>query len=326
MNWKIKTGIAGIIILLIAVLIFIIKVQRDTIDRLKVIETSVVESKDIGNGIIRAQSSYVTKSDLERMLRDQGLSIEAIRKDLSVFDAEVKGVHTVTVVTPGYSGKNIETTTQTPNPNPPTPDQPLTDPNGYFSNQQWLSLTEPFGDGTGVPFGSVGFSAWQEKPWSLEILPRKYNSTTVLGLDENGRHYAYSVFQIEVDGKTYRVPIDQASLVEEYPSPKLSFNPRLYLAIDGGIIANPPMHTEIAPSIGLSLFSYGQTKTSPQWSILTVGIGYATQQKSPVAIVSPINYNIGKNLPLIDNLHIGPSISVDVKGNVGLYLGARVAF
>jgi hypothetical protein len=177
-----------------------------------------------------------------------------------------------------------------------------------------------------VPFGKVGFSAWQQNPWSLEVLPREYSSVTVLGQNEDGRHYAYSRFQITTDGKTHTIPITDARIVEEYPSPKFRFNPRLYLGVDGGLIANPPGHAEVMPNIGLSFFSYGRTKTSPTWSFLTVGVGYATQTQAPVLMVAPVNYNVAKHIPFMDNLHLGPSVSVDVDSNVGLYLGGRVGF
>lgn len=325
MDWKAKTGIVGAVLLIIAVLVFIVKIQYDTIERLKSVETSVVESKDIGNGIVRAQSSYVTRADLERILREQNISLNDIKKDLSKLGADVRAVQNVTVVTPGYHGTNIPTTTIVPNPNPPTdPNQPLTDKYNYLSNQQWLNLTEPFDGNTTVPFGRAGFSAWEQNPWSVEVLPRRYGSTTVLGEDENGRHYAYSRFQIEVDGKTYTVPVTESKIVEEYPSAKFSFNPRVYLGIDAGAIANPPASAELTPNVGLSFFSYGRTKVSPDFSFLTLGVGYATQRQTPVVILAPINYNIGKPIPLIDNLHVGPSVSVDVSGNVGLYLGLRV--
>ncbi len=333
MDWKTKTGIAGAILLVIAVLIFIVKVQYDTIERLKAIETSVVESKDIGDGIVRAQSSYVTKADLERLLKEQGMNIDAIRKDLRKLGADVQGVNYVNITTPGYSGTDKSSSYTKPKPkpdptnptNPTDPKQPLTDPNGYFTNQQWFTLTEPFNGGTMVPFGQVGFSAWKDKPWSIEVFPRAYSSTTVLGEDESGRHYAYSKFEIETDGKKYTIPITNARIVEEYPTAKFSFNPRIYLGIDGGMITNSPAHAELTPNVGLSFFSYGQTKVSPQWSFLTLGLGYATQQQAPVLILSPINYNVGKNLPLVDNLHVGPSVSIDADRNLGLYLGVRVA-
>jgi hypothetical protein len=293
---------------------------------LKFIETSVVESKQLSDGVVRAQSNYVTKADMERLIKDQGLDLAEIKKDLQKLGADVVAINTVKVITPGFFGNNIPTTTTTPNPDPPQPGQPVLDQFGYLQATQWLTLTEPFEDGTKVSFGKAGFSAWQQNPWSLEVLPREYSSVTVLGQNEDGRHYAYSRFQITVDGKTYTVPIAEPQIVEEHPKPKFHFNPRLYLSVDGGVVVNPPTHAEITPNLGLSFFSYGQTKTSPTWSFLTVGVGYATQTKAPVVVIAPVSYNIAKHIPFMDNLHIGPSVSVDFEANVGLYFGARVGF
>lgn len=325
LNWKTKTGIFAVILLILALLAFVIKVQHDTIERLKYIETSVVQSKKIGDDIVRAQSSYVTKKDLERAIKDQGLDLKAIKKDLGILGADVKGLNTITVITPGYNGNNIPSTgTGNQNPNPPGPND--LDKFGYFKTAQKLRLTEPFGSGKEVPFGEAGFSAWQEKPWDLTVFPREYRSETVLGQDRDGRHYAYSRFQIEVDGKKYIVPIAEAKLIEEYPSPAFSFNPRMYLGIDFGAIANPPTHAELSPSIGLSFFSYGKTKVSPDFSFLYFGFGYATQHKAPIILLSPVNYNVAKPIPFMDNFHVGPAISIDVDGNIGLYVGGKVAF
>lgn len=327
MTWQGKAIAAGVLLILIAVLIFIVKVQYDTIDRLKHIETSVVESKELSNQVLRAQSNYATDKDLKTLMEKQGFDIGELKKDLRKLGGQVQGVHTVQVVTPGFVGTDLKTTeTGEENPSPPKPGEPLEDKYGYFDKTQWYHLNEPFEDQTAVPIGKVGFSAWKEKPWSVEVLPRKYGSTTVLGQDEEGRHYAYSKFTIEVDGKTYKIPIDESQIVEKYPTAKFHFNPRLYLGIDGGFVFTPPLHGEVIPNIGLSFFSYGKTKVSPDFSFLTLGVGYAMQAQTLVFILAPVNYNIGKPIPLIDNLHIGPAISLDINGDLGLYLGARVAF
>ena len=324
MDWKTKIGIAGSVLLISGALAFVIKTQNDTIQRLRAIETSIVQSKDIGDGIVRAQSTYVTKKDLEKILADQGYDIKEMRKDLRLLGADVKGISTIKVSTPGYSGHNIPSTEVTPNPNPPDTNTPVQD-FGYLSGTQWLELTEPFEDGKVLPFGKAGFSAWQAKPWDLSVYPREYQATTVLTQDAQGRHYAYSRFQISVQGKTYTIPIEDAKIIEEFPSPKFHFNPRLYMGVDIGGVTSP-LTPEVTPNLGLSFFSYGRTKIAPEWSFGTVGIGYATQTQVPVILVAPVNYNIGTKLPLIENLHIGPSISLDVQGNLGIYIGTRVGF
>jgi hypothetical protein len=322
-DWKSKTIVAGSVVLIISVMGYIIKIQHDTVERLKFIETSVVESKNIGKGIVREQASYVTKKDLESMVKDQGMDLSAIKKDLDVLGANVNGISTVKIVTQGYRAENIPSTNTTPRDPATVKGDSTPDPNGYQSATQWLTLSEPIGSEK-VPFGKVGFSAWEPKPWSEEITPRVYNSTTVLGKNEDGRTYAYTKFTIEVDGKKYTIPITEAKIAEEYPTASFHFSPRLYLGVDIGAIANPPMHLEFMPNLGLSFFSYGQTKLNPDWTFLTLGLGYETQTKGISLFLNPIDYNIAKHLPFVNNLYIGPSVSVDQKSNIGLYFGIRV--
>jgi hypothetical protein len=319
MDWKIKTGIIGGIILIISVMGYVIKVQHDTVERLKFIETSVVESKTIGKDIIREQSSYVTKKDLENIIKTQGIDLSAIKKDLAILGASISGISTIKVITPGYQADHIPSSEETVRVETTEP----TKDHGYDKATQWLNLSEPIGQET-VPFGKVGFSVWEDKPWSEKILSRTYSSTTVLGKNEDGRTYAYSKFEIEVDGKKYVVPISEAKIAEEYPTPSFHLNPRLYLGMDIGILANPPMHLELMPSLGISVFSYGQTKTNPDWIFLTVGPGYETQTKGISLFINPIDYNIAKHIPFVDNVYFGPTVSFDPSGNIGLYFGIRV--
>lgn len=323
MTWKIKTLIAGFVLLIIVVMGFIIKLQYDNNQRLKMIESSVIESKDIGNGIIRSQSNYVTKKDFETVAKELNLNLSTITKDLDKFNAEAKGINTVIVKTPGGSKANQPSSSITPNPSPDQVNTNKLDEFGYLSNTQWFELTEPINNDTVIPFGNVGFSAWQEKPWSVNITPRTYSSTTVIGEDEDGRTFSYNTFQVEVNGVKYKVPITEAKMIEKYPNNQFYFNPKLFLGLNGGVIVNP-LGAELVPDISMSIFSYGKTKADSTWSFLNIGIGYATQEKAPVVLVAPVNYNIGENLPIINNLFIGPGISLDVKGNIGLYAGVRV--
>jgi hypothetical protein len=325
MDWKTKTITIGGVVLAMSVMGYIIKIQHDTVERLKFIETSVVESKNIGNGIVREQASYVTKKDLENMIKDQGMDLSAIKKDLSVLGASVNGISTVKVITQGYEANHLPSSNVTPRP-PETNTNAANvnqDPYKYQTSTQWLSLNEPI-DKENIPFGKVGFSAWEDKPWSVQVSPRTYSSTTVLGKNEEGRSYAYTKFEIEVDGKKYTIPITEAKIAEEYPTPSFRFSPRLYLGVDFGAVANPPMHFELMPNLGLSFFSYGQTKINPDWTFLTLGLGYETQTKGIALSLSPIDYNIAKHFPFVENLYLGPSVSLDPKGNVVLYIVIRV--
>ncbi len=175
-----------------------------------------------------------------------------------------------------------------------------------------------------VPWGSVSFSAWRESPWDIDIYQRKYLANTVLGVDEEGRHFAYSQFSIETDGHKYLLPISNAQFLEQYPESKFRFNLLLHLGVDAGIIFAPPVRGDVMPNLQLSLFSYGKTKILPEWTFASVGVGYLTQNRSLGFLFSPINYNLGQPLPLINNFYIGPSIVLDTNNNFAIMMGVKV--
>ena len=334
MNWKTKTAIAGGIIIVFAVLIFIIKQQMDIIAQQKYAEQSIVEMKELNGQIMRAQAAYATREDLEKFIKSTGVDLKPIEDDLDKLGAEVKGVVTIVSKTPGYVGNNLPSDSTTPGPvsepikvecpDGNTVDCPNPDSHGYLQARQVFTLNEPFSDSTSVPFGYVGFSAWKEKPWDVNIYDRKYSTITVLSMNEEGRHFAHSQLMIDTDGKKYKLPITESRLVEALPEKRFRFSPRLYLGMDAGVKANPPAHFEAQPNLQLAFFSYGQMVSSPEWTFLGVGIGYEVVEEGITLILSPVNYNVGKHLPLVDNVYIGPSVSIDPDSNLSLMLGLRV--
>lgn len=319
MDWKAKVGIGAGIVALVMALLLMIKYQNDTIVRLTSLEKSVVLQKTLPDGTTRAESSYVTKEDLERFAKDNGANLNDIKKDLKTLDAKVQGVQVVKVISTGYQGTDLKSTEETPNPTPISVDLTNPDPFGYLSNRQVLRLTEPFGD-VNVPFGETGFSAWKDRPWDLNVLPRQYRVTNVLGMDEDGRHYVYNKFSIDVDGQTYNIDINEVKIVEEFPQPKFRFSPRLYAGFDGGAYVTTPSGT-FNPNIQLAIFSYGKIKPDPDWTFLGIGLGYEVVQDRFNFVLTPVNYNIGHHLPFVNNIFLGPTVSADLKGDVAAMIG-----
>lgn len=327
----VKFGVIAGLIMLLAGLIFVIKTQYDISTRQAAIEKSVVEMKQIGDGIARSQAQYATKDDLEKFGKDLGLNLDLIQKDLDKLGADIKGINTILASTPGYHGNGLPSTGTTPGNPPPTP-VPCPpggvclnpDPFGYLSNTQILSLNEPFSSSVQIPFGETRFKAWKDKPWDLDVYPRNYAVTTVIGQDEEGRHYTYNKFTIETQGKKYDVPIKDAKFVEQFPESAFRFSPNLYLGLDGGVVVNPSPVAELTPNMQVSLFNYGRTKVDPDWTFVGVGVGYQTQNNRPSVVLSPINYNVGHQLPLINNLHVGPTVGIDTAGGVSVMAGVRV--
>lgn len=328
----VKFGVIAGLLLLVVGLLFVIKTQYDISTRQAAIEKSVVEMKQIGDGIVRSQAKYATKDDLEKFGKDLGLNLDLIQKDLDALGADIKGINTILASTPGYHGTGLPSTGTTPGNNPPPTPVPCPpggtcpnlDPFGYLSNAQILALNEPFGSNVQIPFGETRFKAWKDKPWDLDVYPRNYAVTTVIGQDEDGRHYTYNKFTIETQGKKYDVPIKDSKFVEQYPESAFRFSPSLSLGLDGGVVVNPSPVAELTPNLQVSLFNYGRTKIDPDWTFVGVGVGYQTQNNRPAAVLSPINYNVGHQLPLINNLHVGPTVGIDTAGGISVMAGVRV--
>lgn len=319
MNWKTKVGVGAGIIGIIAAFCLLAKYQQDTIEKLEALEKQVVSQRRLSDEIVRAESSYVTKKDLEAFAKNNGVEFNEVRKDLKDLQAKVVGISVVKVVSAGYTGSNLPSTTTTPNTEPQLS---TVDLYNYLKNRQELRLNEHIGS-EDIPFGKVGFSAWQDKPWDLEVLPREYSVVNVLGLDDRGRHYMYNKFSIVVDGQKYDLEIDQAKFVEELPKSKFRFSPRLYVNFGGGAYFTEPSGAFV-PGLQMSMWSYGRTRPDPDWTFVGIGAGYEVAQDRFVFTINPLSYNIAHHIPFVNNIFVGPSVSADLTGGLAVMLGLGV--
>ncbi len=325
---KIAIFVGGVLLFIMGSVIIWKQFQIST--RQDAIEQQVVAQKELAEGITRAMAQYATKKDIEDFAKESNVNLKLIKDDLDKLNASVTAINHVVVVSKPQTGTNVPSTGTTPGENPPAipPTGMYHDPYGYQQNVQKLTLNEQFLGTTdtvaSVPFGEVGFSAWKDKPWSYNVSSREYKVTTVLGTDENQRQYAYNKFAIAVNGKEHAVAINSSTFKQEYPMPKFSFfNPRLYLGVDAGVNV-VKMRGEVSPNVSVQLMSYGRYKTQPDLSILQVGVGYGIDTKLPNVSLAPVMYNVGKHLPLMNNLYVGPSVHVNTSGDVGIMGGIRV--
>jgi len=317
----IRVGIIAGIVSLLGVLGFIVYKQIQISNKQDLIEARIISEQQLIDGIVRSQSTWATKGDVEKFISDNNVNLRAIQDDLDKLKAELTAVNVAVANSRGQTGTNIPSTgTGNTNPTPVDPKNP--DPYGYMQKQQNLSLNEDFGT-VQVPFGTVGFSAWQEKPWNYEIKDREYNVASVVGTDENQRMYFYNKFTLKVDGKSYNIPIKAASTQQVYPEAKFSwFNPRLYAGIDTSVGVTP-IRGEFTPSLNFQIMSYGRYKTQPDLSVLQLGLGYGINSQRPQVVVTPISYNVGKHIPFMNNTYFGPAVGVGTDGNVMLGAGLR---
>ena len=279
------------------------------------IETQITAQKQLIDGIVRSQSSWATKDDVDKFIKDNGVNLKAIQDDVNKLHAEITAANTIVVDSNGQHVGNLKSTGTGPkNPNP-VPTTGNADPFGYQSKQQNLAIAEDFGS-VKVPIGTIGFSAWQQAPWNINIRAREYHVTTVVATDENQKDTIYNKFEVKVNDKKYEVPIKTATTQQVYPTAKFSlWNPRLFLGVNGGVGVRP-LAGEFTPSVSVGIMSYGKYKTQPDFSVLQVGVGYGVVSKRPQIIVSPGAYNVGQHIPLMHNLYVGPSLGVGTDGNV----------
>jgi len=322
------------IIFVIALISFVIYNGIENSNRQKAIETQITKQKDLIDGITRSMNEYATKKDIEQFIKDSGLNLKAIQDDLNKLNAQITAVNSITVTSNGYQNTNVPSTNVGPNnPNIKIPTVncngtqipcPNIDLFGYMRTRQNISLYESF-DTLKIPIGEVGFSSWQDKPWNINILPREYNVTSVVGIDENQRQYFYNKFTIKIDNKNYDVKITNAVTKQEYPEAKFDWwNPRLFLTT-GASVNFSKIEGSVNVGSTLGIISYGKFKDSPVFSILQVGAAYQSVTKNVSVIINPFNYNISDILPkgLINNTYIGPSTQINITGNV--FLGGNLS-
>jgi len=291
----------------------------------KEIETTLVNQKKITEDILRSSSSFATTKDLEAYSKDNKIDLQSIRKDLSKLDAKVVSINTSSIESSGYFISHVGSTSVTKDPEPNNQlscvDKKCTDTYGYLNTTQHLLLNEKFGE-LNVPFGQASFSAGQKQPWSLSVDDRQYVIHTVVGEDESGRQYYYNQATIKVGDKEYKIPVKQASTLQQYPSDHFSFwNPSLYL----GVSASAFSRKDVGTSLGFGFISYGKTKVAPTFTFLQLGVGYGLSSTKTYAYVTPVSYRIGNVLPLLKNTYMGLSIGLSLDNKYMLQGGLSTA-
>jgi hypothetical protein len=292
------------------------------------LQSQVVAQQQLIDGIVRSQSQYASAADLAKFAADNDINLKAIQTNLQSLNSQLSSINVITADSSGQIATNVSSTSTGPaNPNPVAAG--TSDPFGYMKNEQQLALNEDFGT-LKVPFGTVGFSAWQAAPWNINILPREYNVDTVVGVDANERQTFYNKFTVDIGGKTYDIPIKKATTEQRLPKATFSWwNPKLFLTAGGGLnITSLPVNGSFNVGATMEIMSYGIYQTSPTLSILQLGAGYQSNKNQFTAIINPINYNVGKLVPgnLANNTYLGPSIQFSPNGNVFAGLNISMGF
>jgi len=315
------------VIVFLSFFIFFGALLIDNAKKINDIQKSVIEQKQLIDNITRSSSQWTTKEDLDNLIKNQNINIDAIKNDLEKYNATIKSLQTVVVVSNGQNQQNLpsSTTSETKDPSVNTSNMP--DPFGYLKNTQYFSLIEKF-DNTTVPIGDVGFSASKEKPWSINILPRSYKTNSVYAYNENGQPIVYTKFTVSVNGTDYDLNIKDNKITTVYPSPSFSwFNPHVQMQFSGGMVFNSgKIKSEYGPSFVVMFSSYGKNKVQPDLQLFGAGVGYGLSSEKGNFIFVPVQVNLNKVLPYVNNSYVGPNITINPSGGVGVGLSLGVNF
>lgn len=309
---------------------FIIYKEIEHSNNQTLIQKQVVEHKQLLDNIIRSQSEYTSKSDMEKFAKDSGINLKIVKEDLDKLNASIVAINTLVVKSTAQSSTNIPSTSiGVKNPVPIIPltveckdgekfTCPKEDKYGYLSSEQKLSLSEYFGD-VKFPLGDVGFSSWKSSPWSVELPSREYHITSILSEDSEKRVFIHSQFTITSGEITTTIPIETSKVMQEPPIAKLSWwNPRAF--ITAGPIFDLKDFPRAAVSTGITaaVISYGRYTVQPELSFMQLGISYLSNPSSLAFTINPIAYNIGGLFPstLVRSTFVGPSLSIGLHGEM----------
>lgn len=189
--------------------------------------------------------------------------------------------------------------------------------------------TDP--DGNRYPVAWVIYYPFQteDKRWKTGLYPLENTVNVVETQNDNGTFNRYAEAYVENNqmketrGKRFKLPIKDIQWAKYEKNEKSMFwwNPRLAL---GGALTTE----DISAQLNLSLSSYGKTTGDMDWRFFTFGAGGTKDGDDwkGVFSIEPFSWNMGKPIPLIDNLFVGPIFTIDTKSKQGYGLQLSVPF
>jgi len=202
---------------------------------------------------------------------------------------------------------------------------------GKVTDHHFIKIYKKASDGTEFPVAWAMFHPNQPDPnklWKTGTYPLEFNVDVIETEDKNGTFNRYAELNVEnnqmaeTKGNKYPMKVtrlDWAKTESKTKSWSL-WNPRIGLS---GIFTND----FYAPALDLSISSYGRTDVDMDWRFLTLGIGAANVDGSNEAAFSfsPVQWNFGKAVPLIENAFVGPMVGWQ-GGNTSFGLSFSIPF
>ena len=160
-------------------------------------------------------------------------------------------------------------------------------------------------DGKDIPIAWAMFYPYrdEDKQWKIGTYELKSDTKIIESENRDGSFNRYA--EVDLFSKGEKLPIKINSIewekVERNEKSFFWWNPRLGLS--------SILSTELALGLNISIMSYGKTNIDLDYRFLTFGLDY---DNINVGLnFEPFSWNIGKMIPLINNIFIGPSVNLD---------------
>lgn len=330
-NSVISTVAATLTILLLVGGYFVWKNIHDENILLK---NEVVEFKNLTNSLVRSSTTWATKGDVEKMLKNlvSKEDLKLIQDDLDKLGARLSAVgETIGTIKAKVAKMEASDREGAENPVATCSDGKIIDTHGYTKKPQIKELE----DSNKAPVASVQFDASKEKPWDYQIYQRDYKIISVVGKKDDGQltfqhKFTYSIPEKDKN-KSYDVNLTSSGYLQvPLKNQMYWFNPVLDLnGFVGGNVypfanwgGNQASVLAGGFDFGLSFSSYGETKADSWFRLFRLGIGYDASRNAGHFSFAPFLLNVGKPLPLITNLYIAPQVAFDSAG--GLIVGVGI--
>lgn len=182
-------------------------------------------------------------------------------------------------------------------------------------------------DGNPFPIAWVMYHPNQvpEKRWKTGTYPLEYYTKVIETENRDGTFNRYAEMHLEnnqmeeTKGNQYPIKLKSIEWAKvEKKECSWMWNPRLGF----GLISTTEY---IAPTLDLSIASYGRTRRDLDWRFISFGLGITKDSDDSVTFIGsfePFSWNIGNALPLVENIFVGPVGVID--SNSTMELGAKV--
>jgi hypothetical protein len=203
------------------------------------------------------------------------------------------------------------------------PDARYKDPELETRNHITFDLYRDMANGKELPIGWVKYHPSTGEMTQF-FYPLEYKVTVIaseLSSGEFEKHVSAVVMNDYLKaekGVEHPLKLSDVKFERRPAMKRFSFNPRIALGAMAG-------ENGMIPALDMSFWSYGRTTVDMTWRFAGIGLGVSApnigsgseDNYRPTGVIVPAQWNVGQALPLVENLFIGPVMTLDTQGGIG---------